>query len=128
MGEDQYTITLDSERGLIRVVAQGELVKEAGEEIVTKARTIAVEHQYNILCDVRQAKVIVSLADWFLMPRRLAIFKDAKARFLKKAILITPGIQEEDYKFYETVTHNLGLNLMIFFGEEDALEWLKETK
>jgi hypothetical protein len=124
MAEGEYTITLDSENGIVHVVVHGELSKELGEEIITNARTAAAEHKYRILCDVRQAEVKVSLADWFFLPRTLAIFKEAKIRTIRAAVLISPGNPARAYNFYETVTHNLGMNVRIFREEKEAVDWL----
>jgi hypothetical protein len=128
MGKGEYTITLDTENGIVRVVALGELSKELGEEVITNARTTAAEHQYQILCDVRHAEIKVSLADWFFLPRTLAVFRNIKIRTIKAAVLISPGNHERIYGFYETVTHNSGMNLRVFLDEQKAVEWLKENK
>jgi len=128
MEKDLYSIALDDERRLVRVVAHGELIREVGEEIITKTLSTAAEHQYDILCDVRKTVVKVTLADWFYMPRTLAIFNNEKSRSPKTAVLISRGKQEEEYQFYETVSHNLGRNVKIFFREKDALEWLSTKK
>jgi hypothetical protein len=127
MSNGEYTITLDTENGIVRVVAHGELVKELGEEIITKARTIAAEHQYPILYDVRHAEVKVSFIDWFFLPRTLPISKDIRMRLIKVALLISPGNHEREYNFYETVMRNLGTNLRIFLKEKEAVEWLKRS-
>lgn len=128
MSKDQYTITLDDEFGLVHIVAHGELIKELGEEIITKAMTTAAEHQYKILCDVRKTVVKVSFADWFFMPRTLPVYKDIKARSVKTAVLINPGKQEKEYEFFESVTHNLGMNLKVFISKKEALEWLSAKR
>ncbi|MFH1312418.1 MAG: hypothetical protein ABIJ00_04245 [Candidatus Eisenbacteria bacterium] len=125
MSDKQYAITLDKERCIVRLIVHGEIAKDVGERIITQARTTAAENQYNILCDVRQARVKASFADWFYLPRKLAVFQ--KTRAVKTAILITSGQQEEEYKFFETVTHNLGIGHKIFLQEDDALDWLKEV-
>ncbi len=127
MDKGEYTVTLDTENKLVHVVAFGELTKELGEEIITAARTAAAENQYRILCDARQADVKVSFADWFFLPRTLAIFRNAKIRTIKSAVLISPGSHKRVYDFYETVTHNLGMNVRIFMEEKEAVEWLKES-
>ncbi len=124
MNKYQYSITLDPKRHLVLVVAQGELVRAEGQQIVIKSLAIAAEQQYDIFCDVRQALVKVSLVDWFYMPRTLKIFRNEKVRAIRTAVLIAPGKQEEDYKFYETVVYNLGMSLKVFITEKDALEWL----
>ena len=125
MGEGHYTITLDHKRGLVHVIAQGEFDLESGQELITNARKNATENQYNILCDVRASRTKVNLADWFFLPRRLAAYKNWKTRNIKAAIVVTPGRQENVYRFFETVASNMGLWIKIFLREEDALEWLK---
>jgi hypothetical protein len=125
MSEGRYTITLDHEQGLVHVIAQGEFDLESGGELITDARENATEHQYHILCDVRDSRAKVSLADWFFLPRRLAAYKNTKTRRIKTAILVTPGRQESVYRFFETVAVNLGLRIKIFLDEEDALGWLE---
>ena len=38
--------------------------------------------------------------------------------------VITSDEQKENFKFYETVTYNVGMNLRVFFKAEDAINWL----
>jgi hypothetical protein len=123
MGNKQYEIIRDEEQCIIRLNVYGQLEKDVGEKIITEARTQAAENQFNILCDVRQAKVNVAFIDWFYLPRKLDVY--SKTKTVKTAILVTPGQQEEEYSFFETVTHNLGINVKIFIQEKDALEWSK---
>jgi len=125
MVDGQYTISLDHERGIVYVVAGGEFNKDLGDELITNARTRAAEHTYNIICDVRQATVNVALADWFFLPRRLGVYRSAKTRSIKTGIVVNIGKQERIFRFFETVTNNLGMNIRVFFREEDALEWLR---
>jgi hypothetical protein len=124
MSEGHYTITLNHEQRLVHVSAQGEFDLESGQELITDARENATEHQYHILCDVRASRAKVSLADWFFLPRRLAVYKNMKTRRNKTAIVVTAGRQENVYRFFETVASNMGLWIKIFLREEDALEWL----
>ena len=69
MGNKQYEIIRDEEQCIIRLNVYGQLEKDVGEKIITEARTQAAENQFNILCDVRQAKVNVAFIDWFYLPR-----------------------------------------------------------
>ena len=128
MSEGKYTITLDAENEIVRIVASGNLNKKLGEEIITNARTTAAKLKYDILCDVTQAKTEVSLTDWFYLPRTLPVLQNLETRKIKVAVLIAPGDQENDYKFYENVTYNVGMNLCIFFEEVEAIKWLKEKQ
>jgi hypothetical protein len=125
MTKGKYVITLDKKNHIVHVVVQGDLVKELGKEIITKARVTAAEHQYFILYDVTHVRINASLVDWFFLPRTLPVYRNNKTRQIKTALLISPGNQEREYNFYETVTHNLGINLRVFLNETEAIEWLK---
>jgi hypothetical protein len=124
MGNGEYAITLDTEKEIVTVIARGKLDKNLGEEIITNARTEANKHRYQILYDVTQAKVEVSFIDWFFLPRTLPVLQNSEIRIIKAAVLIPPGDQEGSYRFYETVTHNIGMNLRIFFKKKEAIKWL----
>ena len=128
MSDGNFTITVDEERGFLRVDAQGNIDKQLGEELITNARLKARKNQLNILCDVRRSNAKVSLSDWFFLPRTLSVYKNTQTRSIKTAILITPGNQEEIYEFFENVTYNLGLNIRIFLSEDDAINWLGRGK
>ena len=127
MDKGHYTLTLDHERGLVHVVAQGEFDIKSGEELITAARENAAEHQYNIVCDVRASRAKVNLVDWFYLPRRLGVYRNWQTRYVRTVILVTPGRQENAYRFFETVASNLGLQIKIFLAEEEALEWLASS-
>jgi hypothetical protein len=124
MSAGQYTMTLDHEQGVVHVIGQGEFNRDLGDEMITNAREKAAEYHYRILCDVRQLKAKVGLAEWYFLPRRLAVYRNAKTRNIKTAIVVTTGKQEKVYRFFEIVTRNLGMNIRIFLREKDALEWL----
>ena len=126
MNKGKYKITLDPENEIVRVVAMGNINKKLGEEIITNARITAAKYEYDILCDVTQAKIEVSLTDWFYLPRTLPVLQNLETRKIKAAVLVAPGDQENDYIFYENVTYNVGMNLNIFFKEEKAIKWLNE--
>lgn len=122
-----FEVSLDNELRLVKVTTFGELFQKEGEEIVSVARRAAIEHSYNILYDMRQSTMTVPFASWFNLPRNLEIFKDTKTWRTRAAALVSPDDKAlGDYKFYETVTANLGLKLRVFFEEAEALAWLAE--
>ena len=123
MSKGHYSLALDHDRGLVRVRAQGDIGPKLGMELITEARMNAAEHQYKIICDVRESRATVSLSDWYFLPRRLAVYKNWETRTVKTAIIVTAGRQEKVYRFFENVTNNVGLNIKIFLDEEGALEW-----
>ena len=121
-----YEVLLDHENFLVKITAFGELYQKDGEEIITVARTTAAEYGYNVFYDIRQATTTVAFASWFHLPRKLEVFKDMKTRRVKAAILASKQDKAVgDYKFYETVTQNIGIQLRVFFNEDEALTWLK---
>lgn len=121
MGE--YRISFDTDLGIVRVEASGELSQRLGEEIITKARLLAAEHNAGILYDVRDATPRVSFFQWFFMPRELKVLRNGPTRSVNAAIVI-PVDQAEQYEFYEDVTANMGLTVKIFVHPDEALKWL----
>lgn len=122
-----YDVFLDHEQRLVKVTAKGELFQSDGDEIITAARTKAMEYDYNILYDIRQATMTVLFSSWFDLPRRLDVYKDERSWNIKAAILVSPHDKAvEEYWYYETLTANLGYKLKIFFDEDKALQWLKD--
>ena len=120
-----FDISLDREKRLVRVKVFGELHLKFGEELITTARTTAAEHRYNILYDLRETQTIVSYADLYNLARRLDVYSNPATRRIKAAIILSPEDKAvEDYKFYELVTDNVGLQLRIFFDEDEAGEWV----
>lgn len=63
MGRDQYAIVLDEEKKLVLVVVRGSVTKKVGEEIITKARTVAKINYYNIFFDVKRVELDVNISD-----------------------------------------------------------------
>ena len=88
MGE--YEAVLDDDLKLVRVTARGDLSKSLGYEIITKARTLAAQMGYGILCDVRNANLQVALSDWFFLPRELEVLREGPTRSVKVAVVIPP--------------------------------------
>jgi hypothetical protein len=122
MSSYEYWITEDEENHLVHLVVEGQVTKTEGENIIIETRRKAVEKQLPILCDISQAKINATLADWFFLVRNKEIYPKAPSE--KTAILIGSGTRDI-FSFFENVTRNVGFNFKIFFSEEDAREWLK---
>ena len=120
-----FEVILDHENRLVRITVYGELYLKLGEEIITTARTTAAEHHYNAIYDLRKTQTIVSYADLYNLARRLDVYANPETRRVKSALILSPQDKAiEDYKFYEIVTDNVGLQLRIFFDETEAGNWL----
>lgn len=122
---DSFDLVLDDERHLVKITAAGEIYQEDGEKLITVARTTAAQHGYDLLYDIRKATAKIPFVSYFNLPRELQVYKDIKTRRVKAAVLISEKDKAlKDYKFYETVTDNVGIKLRFFFDETEALEWL----
>jgi len=121
MAEFQYNLTVDEENRVIRLVVEGELNKNEGQMIIRETRKKAVDLELDILCDISQAKIKVTLADWYYLVRNRDIYPSRPAG--KTALLINPD-SREIYQFFLNVSRNVGFNFKYFFTEEDALDWL----
>lgn len=120
-----FEVFLDKELKLVRVVVKGEVLQNDGENIITTARETAAEHDYNILYDMRAATTTVTFANWYSLPRKLEVFNKNNARKTRAAVLVSKTDKAlEGYRFYETVTDNLGFKLRLFFDETEAFQWL----
>lgn len=125
---NSFDIILDHEMKLVKVTIAGELFQSDGEKVITAARETAAKYKYHILYDMRQATTTVQFASWYKLPRELEVFKIPEARQTKAAVVVSKTDKAlNEYRFYETVTDNLGFKLRIFFEEEDAIRWLKEN-
>lgn len=122
----EYSITTDDERRLILVDVSGKIVKSEGEKIITDARTLAGERSYDVVYDMRGSYYsAVQISDWFRMPRKLDVYKSANSRMVKAAIVVSEDDKSLDqYRFFETVSKNLGFAFRIFFSLDDAFFWL----
>ena len=120
-----YKIEPIDELWFVRVEVRGEFDRESGTKIITEARTLASDKNFNIFYDLRGAVSKVQLSDWFLVPRTLEVFQHKNARLTSVAVLLSRNDKTIDqYNFFETVTGNLGFRLKLFFEENDALDWL----
>lgn len=120
-----YSINIDDQRRLVLVDVSGKIVKTEGEKIISEARTLAGERSYDVIYDMRGSYSAVQISDWFRMPRNLAVFKSSKARLVKAAIVVSKDDRSlEQYRFFETVSKNLGFAFSIFFSFDEAVEWL----
>ncbi len=124
-----YSIKLDNDLQLVRVEVIGVLNQTAGKQIITEARSAASENGYDLLYDMRRCAIKVSISNWFRLPRDLDVFKQAAARLVKAAIVISKTDKAiDEYIFFENVARNLGFSLKIHFTEDEALPWLDRKK
>ena len=119
-----YVITEDEENNLVNLVVNGSLNKFEGQMVIKETRALAAEKECVILCDITNASIKATLADWFYLVRNKDVFPDISSR--KTAILINPDSWKL-FKFVEDVTQNVGFKIRIFRKKEDAMAWLKKV-
>ena len=121
-----FEVFVDHQLKLVKITVTGEMFEADGKEIITVARTTAAEHGYNALYDISKATTTVPFASWFQLPRNLPVFQNLETRHIRAAVVASPHDKAvEDYKFFETVTHNMGIQLRVFFDEDEAIKWLQ---
>jgi len=119
-----FEVIIDDERRMVKIIASGVFFQEDGEKLISTARRAAAERNYNVLYDMRNATTEVAFANWYTMPRNLDVFKGDATRKVKAAILTLETDKAlDDYRFYETVSANLGFRLRVFTTETEAIEW-----
>lgn len=124
---DPYSVRFDERLRLVAVTVTGSISRSLGEEIITRARTLAAAHQCGVLYDVRQADPGFSVTQAFFVPRQLPVLQEARTRGLRAAILTRPPGGDRVYEFYEDVTTNLGLSVKVFIDEDEAIRWLTQA-
>jgi hypothetical protein len=120
-----YEITVDTARGLVRVLVSGVFDAEEAPRMTTDARRIAAEHRlHRILYDVRVARAgRLENSDLFWLPRNVPALKDPKAPRVRVATLFVEP-QRPIVEFWENAFRNLGLSARGFQDEDAALDWL----
>ena len=107
----------------MNLVVQGSLNKHDGEKVIVETRALASEKQCGILCDITNATINVTLADWFYLVRNKNVFPNVSTE--KTAILINPD-NRKLFKYMEDVTQNVGMKIWVFRKKDDAMAWHKK--
>ena len=121
-----FDVAVDDEHRIIRLTVRGDVTKEDARRFIPAARKSTREKGYNILCDFRDARSALELADIYYLPRRSEELRDLDARTFRVAEL--PGTPRRLWEFCDTVLTNLGFTHKLFDSEEDAIEWLTAAK
>jgi hypothetical protein len=108
----------------VNLVVQGSFNKHDGEKIIVETRALASEKQCGILCDIKNATINVTLADWFYLVRNKNVFPNVSTE--KTGILINPD-KWKLFKYVEDVTQNVYMKIRVFRKKDDAMAWLKKV-
>ena len=101
--------------GIINLTTSRQLLVD-----IAKAENLPVD--YELLIDLRETKSHLSVSDVYALAADLCRYGDAFRR--KVAILVVPGINFEQARFFETCSHNRGFLVNAFMDYEKAMRWI----
>jgi len=111
-GKDFVEVTPD---GAINLTTSKQLLTA-----IAKAETQPVD--YELLIDFRDTESALSIFDIYQLAAELVLYGDTFHR--KVALLVVPGINFDQARFFETCSHNRGFSVNAFIDYENALRWL----
>lgn len=120
----EFRLEYNPEDFIIQITVIGEFNNQDLNK--TTAALIKAQQKYGshrILLDHRQAIPELSTVEIFQRPK---IAKSLGLSILSK-IAVIYGVQEEDYRFFETTSFNQGFNMKLFTEINTAKRWLIET-
>jgi len=121
-----YKFTHNSELHILELIIEGEYGFSDAKQLIADAIEWVKKYNcYKVLADVRNAKLRLSIIDFYEAPQIIAnLFKtvDIPISKLKRAVVITKGTRNVD--FLETVVANRGQTMKLFHDIDEAKEWL----
>jgi len=112
------------QQNLLKVVTYGEdeHLKEAENYARKVLETCLVNGCNKVLCDERKLEYSLSVMDTYALAEGASI----EARSIKKIAIVCQEKYLEDGKFYETVSKNRGLTVMVTSDLGQANDWIGE--
>ncbi len=101
--------------GIINLTTSRQLLVD-----IAKAENLPVD--YELLIDLRETKADLTVSDVYALAADLCTYGDTFRR--KVALLVVPGINFEQARFFETCSHNRGFSVNAFMDYEKAMRWL----
>ena len=112
-------LRIDEERGIVIVDSSGTISLQQIRETMTAVLAICAEKGFKkTLVDARKQEELPSITELYEIASNIP-------REIKVALLgIGGGPSEDGLRFLETVAKNTGLEVRVFFEEDEALRWL----
>lgn len=123
-----YRIDLDHQQQLVRVFYQGAIDLATAAAMTTDARELANQHGYQLLYDLRNARLAASLTAVGEFPANYVSMVTASYPDLASANLISPDDNLDYWQFYGRACQTAGVVWQAFFTEEEALQWLHQQR
>ena len=115
-----YTVQRSIHPPFIEVVMQGAFDAQTCLVVATEARQAAAKHACNVLYDVREAALQLSVADQYDWPRRIA----AQQVGTPKKLAILSNEHTPCVDFMETAAQNAAQNIRVFTDRDRAVAWV----
>lgn len=119
----EYIIEINDSVRISKVILTGILTVSEMGPIGKEARLKAYELGYKLLFDFRSVDVNVTMAEAFNYPREAYSDIEPATKIIPTAHLVK--IEDEEFwSFVEISFRNVGMNIRMFFDENEAVEWL----
>ena len=114
-------LRLDEARGIVIVDSSGKISLEQIRETMEKVLALCAERGFHkTLVDARKQDGLPSITELYEIASNIP-------RDIRVALLgIGGGPNEDGLRFLETVAKNTGLEVRVFFEEDEALRWLAQ--
>ena len=129
----KYEITYNDGDGWLTCQISGNIAMEDVDRFAGVAIDFLVKHPgcKSILIDAREASLPLSIMQIWQIPRILAKLAQQTSRYhdgsfynTRRAVVVSED--NDSWRFFETVTRNLGHAVKIFTDLAAAVAWLKE--
>ena len=121
----KHDVQILEEKCLVYCTLEGVPDVEKAVQLALSLRKQASDYGFNVLYDARKMEVPSSVMPAYKFSTQLSSsINDLALRQVKVAFLYDSGQFEEQWRFWETVSVNRGLQFKGFTDENDAIEWL----
>jgi hypothetical protein len=119
-----WSIAVSEGESVVHAVVSGEITMGAVRRTMSEGMEMAVKHGASkFLADLRAVRSRVSTVQIYLLPKlieALGVGRDSRL-----ALVISKDFkQEEDCRFYQTVSGNQGFVVGLFHESDKARQWL----
>jgi len=121
----ESTATVDHDAGVVSVDSSGVIEASRAKAGLRAARRLANELGYALLFDVSDAKVALSIADTYFLPRDPEIPRTASGTV---AVVHGAADPAEWAKFAELTAANAGIVVQLYENRDEALAELRKTQ
>ena len=114
-------LRIDEERGVVVIDSSGKISLQQIRQTMTEVLAICTERSFHkTLVDARKQDELPSITELYEIASNIP-------RDIRVALLgIGGGPSEDGLRFLETVAKNTGLDVRVFFEEDEALRWLAQ--